>query len=432
MRASAGPSRARRRTEFVLDLPQFFFDGCLTTDRIQLLLDPVGRQRRGRLPPARSLLADRFSPRLQAFGLLRGAAFGVSSLAYPAEQIRSLCRCSRLSDCICRLERLFLEGECPQARVKLAGCLCQPLLVGSQLRLLGGQVVGMSDGLGPKSQRVAAEFVLASRDGLRCLGAEPLGGAAELAFLPASAVPARHEVDGRSVHLAQDVLLPGIGVVERLPWIFGAIQQRVDLHFVQFGNPACNAHSNPSPLTSAMIAGAGPGRGGALVPAAGSESLSAPAVKASPETGMEHGKEAVMSHTGVSNLDNSIDKAAAWLTEVAAEFGTEDRRFAYRIIRAWMHVLRDRLPVPVAAHLAAQLPELLRGVFYDGWNPSRVPVKYDSAEYVRRFANEATIHDTEVPRAASLVARVARRHVSSGALDEALDALPADIRQLAA
>ena len=139
-----------------------------------------------------------------------------------------------------------------------------------------------------------------------------------------------------------------------------------------------------------------------------------------------------MSHTGVSNLDNSIDKAAAWLAEVAAEFGTEDRRFAYRITRAWMHVLRDRLPVPVAAHLAAQLPELLRGVFYDGWNPSRVPVKYDSAEYVRRFASEATIHDAEVPRTASLVARVARRHVSSGALHEALDALPADIRQLAA
>jgi hypothetical protein len=29
----------------------------------------------------------------------------------------------------------------------------------------------------------------------------------------------------------------------------------------------------------------------------------------------------------------------------------------------------------VAAHVAAQLPELLRGVFYDGWNPSKVPVK---------------------------------------------------------
>lgn len=139
-----------------------------------------------------------------------------------------------------------------------------------------------------------------------------------------------------------------------------------------------------------------------------------------------------MSGTGVSNLDNSIEKATAWLAEVAAEFGTDDRRFAYRVVRAWMHVLRDRLQVPVAAHLAAQLPELLRGVFYDGWNPSRVPIKYDSAEYVRRFAREATIHDSEVQRAASLVAQVVRRHISAGALDEALQTLPTDIRQLAA
>jgi uncharacterized protein (DUF2267 family) len=147
---------------------------------------------------------------------------------------------------------------------------------------------------------------------------------------------------------------------------------------------------------------------------------------------MEPAKEAVMSHTGVSTLDHSIDKATAWLADVAAEFGTEDRRFAYRVTSAWMHALRDRLPVPVAAHLAAQLPELLRGVFYDGWNPSRVPIKFDSAGYIRRFAQEATIHDNEVPRTASLVAGVARRHLSSGALDEALGTLPASIRQLAA
>jgi uncharacterized protein (DUF2267 family) len=139
-----------------------------------------------------------------------------------------------------------------------------------------------------------------------------------------------------------------------------------------------------------------------------------------------------MSATGVSNLDHSIEKANAWLAEVAGEFGTEDRRFAYRVTRAWMHSLRDRLPVPLAAHFAAQLPELLRGVFYDGWNPSHVPVKFDDAEYIRRFAHDANIHSTEVKQAAGLVTKVVRHHVSAGAIDEAMDALPADIRKLAA
>jgi uncharacterized protein (DUF2267 family) len=137
-----------------------------------------------------------------------------------------------------------------------------------------------------------------------------------------------------------------------------------------------------------------------------------------------------MSFTGVSSLDASIDKANAWLAEVAGEFGTGDRRLAYRVTRAWLHALRDRLPVPIAANFAAQLPELLRGVFYDGWNPSRVPVKFGPREYVLRFARDAGVHDTDVPRAAGLVTGVVRRHVSAGALDEALAALPPGLRQL--
>ena len=34
-----------------------------------------------------------------------------------------------------------------------------------------------------------------------------------------------------------------------------------------------------------------------------------------------------MSFTGVKNLDHSIDETNAWLAEIAAEFGTEDRQF---------------------------------------------------------------------------------------------------------
>jgi len=137
-----------------------------------------------------------------------------------------------------------------------------------------------------------------------------------------------------------------------------------------------------------------------------------------------------MSRTGVDSLDRSIDKTNAWLADVASSFGTEDRRLAYRVTRAWLHTLRDRLPVPVAAHVAAQLPELLRGVFYEGWNPSKVPVKYSREEYVSRFAREAQIHLTEVPEAGRRVTASMRRHISAGAIDEAMGVLPADIRTL--
>jgi uncharacterized protein (DUF2267 family) len=137
-----------------------------------------------------------------------------------------------------------------------------------------------------------------------------------------------------------------------------------------------------------------------------------------------------MSRTGVDSLDRSIERTNQWLGDVASRFETEDRKLAYRVTRSWLHTLRDRLPVTVAAHLAAQLPELLRGVFYEGWNPSKVPAKYDREEYITRFASDAQIHATEVAKAGQLVTSAMRRHLSDGVVNEAFGVLPADIRQL--
>ena len=76
-------------------------------------------------------------------------------------------------------------------------------------------------------------------------------------------------------------------------------------------------------------------------------------------------------NTKVSALDHAMHTAHTWIHDVAREFDTEDREFAYRVLRAWLHTLRDRLPVEASAHFAAQLPDLIRGVFYAGWNPGQ-------------------------------------------------------------
>jgi len=137
-----------------------------------------------------------------------------------------------------------------------------------------------------------------------------------------------------------------------------------------------------------------------------------------------------MSFTGVDSPDRSIDKANAWLADIDAGFGTGDRRLAYRVLRAWLHNLRDRLSVEVAAHFTAQLPELLRGVFFDGWNPSRVPQKHDRARYVTRFASEARVRDSDVAKAAGIVTAVARRRMSGGVVAQVFERLPVGLRGL--
>ena len=77
-----------------------------------------------------------------------------------------------------------------------------------------------------------------------------------------------------------------------------------------------------------------------------------------------------MSEAEPSIIEHSVEKTHIWLKEIAEELGDEDRQYAYRALRAVLHTLRDRLTVDVAAKLAAQLPTLIRGVYYEDWDPA--------------------------------------------------------------
>jgi uncharacterized protein (DUF2267 family) len=75
-----------------------------------------------------------------------------------------------------------------------------------------------------------------------------------------------------------------------------------------------------------------------------------------------------MSSTSLEAFDKTLQIAPIWLGEIRAELGP-DRRRAHHASRAVRHALRDRLPLHLAAHLGAQLPLLVRGIYYDNWHP---------------------------------------------------------------
>ncbi|GLY66968.1 DUF2267 domain-containing protein [Amycolatopsis taiwanensis] len=127
-------------------------------------------------------------------------------------------------------------------------------------------------------------------------------------------------------------------------------------------------------------------------------------------------------------LAHAQHTAHEWLNVIAARLGTDDRDFAYRALRAWLHLVRDRLSVDSAAHLAAQLPEFLRGVYFEGWAPSRVPIRYDSNQFTSLFAREAGIGPADVPDTAAAVSGALRERFSPGQLDHVFAVLPAGLR----
>jgi uncharacterized protein (DUF2267 family) len=133
----------------------------------------------------------------------------------------------------------------------------------------------------------------------------------------------------------------------------------------------------------------------------------------------------------VDTIERSVHKTNEWVTDMAEELGTEDRAEAWRLLRAYLHALRDRLTVDEAAQLTAQFPHMIRGVFYEGFDPSRQPEKIrDRETFLARLAERAQLGDPgEAAGTAVAGTAVLRRHVSEGEIDDVLSQLPAEIRE---
>jgi uncharacterized protein (DUF2267 family) len=68
---------------------------------------------------------------------------------------------------------------------------------------------------------------------------------------------------------------------------------------------------------------------------------------------------------------DGLDEAREWLDQLAGELGTDDRAYVYRVLRAHLQTVRDRLPVEDALALSGSMPELIRSIYVEGWRPGR-------------------------------------------------------------
>jgi uncharacterized protein (DUF2267 family) len=77
-----------------------------------------------------------------------------------------------------------------------------------------------------------------------------------------------------------------------------------------------------------------------------------------------------MPTTGLRQLDLSIHQTNEWLSQLALRLGVRNKQLAYAALRAALHALRSCLPPSVSARVAAELPTPIRGLYFEGWDPS--------------------------------------------------------------
>lgn len=140
------------------------------------------------------------------------------------------------------------------------------------------------------------------------------------------------------------------------------------------------------------------------------------------------------------NFEDNVKNATVLLQEVAGELNTDDMNKAGRIFRAVLHAMRDRLPLPDAVHFASQLPVFWKGIYFDQYDPGKVPVRIRDAQewinYIRSknafAANNDFQQDEEITAAFRSVFQALERNMSDGQLQKVKESLNQDIQELLA
>jgi uncharacterized protein (DUF2267 family) len=133
--------------------------------------------------------------------------------------------------------------------------------------------------------------------------------------------------------------------------------------------------------------------------------------------------------TTAALFQSSLQTTDRWLKEIMNELGGADRHKAYMALRAALHALRERLPVDECAQLSAQLPLVIRGVYWEGWNPARVRPAHDTflVEIHAAFRHNPEVDPEQVARA---VFKTMAREISNGEMEDIRSIVPEDMRRL--
>lgn len=142
-----------------------------------------------------------------------------------------------------------------------------------------------------------------------------------------------------------------------------------------------------------------------------------------------------MMNIQVSSLNHTLTETKEWLDDlirIGDPFQNEQQAYSY--LRAVLHSLRDRLTVEEAVHLAAQLPMLVRGFYYEGWRPALAPNDEKTpAEFfdsVRESLKDQLTGDEELEQATRAVFQLLVERVESGQIRHVRDQLPEALQDL--
>lgn len=111
----------------------------------------------------------------------------------------------------------------------------------------------------------------------------------------------------------------------------------------------------------------------------------------------------------------------------------QDKDDALTALRGVLHSLRDRLPVDMAASLAAQLPLVVRGIYYKDRDPSLTPEKIRNVDAFIERVNSDIGREELKGRSEDIIAAtfdLLNNQLNPDSIEKFRQAFPCELREL--
>jgi len=132
-----------------------------------------------------------------------------------------------------------------------------------------------------------------------------------------------------------------------------------------------------------------------------------------------------------ATLAHAVQQTQEWLKELRDNGDLTNESEALSVLRAVLHQLRDRLTPEEAVDLAAQLPLIVRGVYFEGWRPAHTPEKLRAKkEFLSELAVKLRPHPVNAEQAARDVFALLAHHCDPGEIADVIGQLPGEIKEL--
>jgi uncharacterized protein (DUF2267 family) len=134
----------------------------------------------------------------------------------------------------------------------------------------------------------------------------------------------------------------------------------------------------------------------------------------------------------IKSIQKTLQTSSRYLKLMMESGVFKNNNEAFVVLRASMKALRDRIEPHEAAHLGSQLPALLRGYYFEGWNPGSAQSRSRKiGDFLQEVKNYLRGHDDIFLRQAVPIAlTVVLDMIDQGEAVQILHNIPKEIREL--